>query len=246
MGQESYPDILSKDAIVEALCEFNFNSSESAEVVQSKLLSSGFWSEYNFNSLPISNVPPQIRESDPNFRFLAILEGMDADKRVMVKIGGHCLSVHLLEPYQGWEKFKVLIEQALTTLFSKIRGVQVTKIGYRYINFFTESKHEISNINDLSVELKLANNKLDSNFVIQTNALVGQDHIVINKLLTADVVSGPKIPKDLVATLDIDVFTVNGFSTNDVEQIRNWIEKAHALKNKVFFEIIIDHIEAWS
>lgn len=59
---------------------------------------------------------------------------VDADAKRLVSLGPDLLSVHVLRPYEGWDKFRPRANFALTA-YREVAGVNsMSRIGLRYVN----------------------------------------------------------------------------------------------------------------
>jgi uncharacterized protein (TIGR04255 family) len=73
----------------------------------------------------------------PNFNLQQGVGGIqlvDADAKRILALAPNALSVHVLRPYEGWEKFRPRMDAALTA-YREVAGVDsVVRIGLRYVN----------------------------------------------------------------------------------------------------------------
>ena len=58
----------------------------------------------------------------------------DRQGRSLVTVGQNSLSVHMLQPYKGWEEFRLRIEDALHKYSITTRYSYIRRIGLRYVN----------------------------------------------------------------------------------------------------------------
>ena len=123
------PKKLKKDAIVEAICEIRFESSEMPEIVAGTISTLQSLKSFTKKRLPIADIPTPIRLSDPNLKYQAFIEIVAPDNQEIIKIGGNSVSIHLSAPYPGWDIFLQKMEQHFSPLFSALTDFTVTRVG---------------------------------------------------------------------------------------------------------------------
>lgn len=241
MNTATHPIKLTHDAIMEAVLEIRFDSKDLPEVTVGRLVDYEKWKGFSQARTPISEIPAVIRLADANLRYKPTVELKEDGGPRQVKIGANVISVHNLRPYIGWSEFSKHIESAVTLIFDKLSGINIRRIGLRYINAFEKERHLISNISVLNVSLLIKEQKIEEHYNINYSVRPGDDFVCMTRLATRDFVQGP-LPDDAVAYADIDVYTPPRFKSSDVKHILEWLEKAHVLKNDAFFKLIPEHI----
>src|SRR4051812_17635047 len=107
------PDRIEPDAIVEALVEFRFEHTELSELVLGRLVDLPCWEGFEQARLPTADIPQPIRDADPNLRYQPLIELRNSNGSRTAKIGGHVLSYHVTGAYPGWTTFQREIEATL-------------------------------------------------------------------------------------------------------------------------------------
>lgn len=134
--------------IEEALCEFQFESSQDWDLTMPGRLQTELKGEYSSGSREIRTVTVgyEVQNQQPaNFQFeekLAKVMLASPNRTRLVGVGPDLLSVHMLRPYQGkaqpnsggWEEFKRRIQEALETYWNVTNPIGVNRVGLRYIN----------------------------------------------------------------------------------------------------------------
>src|ERR1700730_18206799 len=139
------PERISPDAIIEALVEFRFeHGDELPEAIVGRLLDAPLWTDYAKVRLAKEDSPQTIRENDPNFRYMPIIELRKKDTSRIAKVGGHVISYHVLAPYPGWAVFRKEIETVLYSIVEKLKSADFSRLGFRYINVFRPDEHQVS------------------------------------------------------------------------------------------------------
>ena len=129
------PKILHSCPIIEAVVDFQFESTVPDAAV--------FGAIYNrisatvtgqVTALPITQMPEQLRNSDPNLRIAPHYR--IADKNYLLQIGPHNLNFIMTSPYQGWDVFSSWISQVLELAAQSNVIGKITRVGVRFINAF--------------------------------------------------------------------------------------------------------------
>lgn len=231
------PEKLRDDAIIEAVCSLSFTTSEVAEVVVGRL-SDAVGREYTPTRLPFADIPQAIRERDENLRAQPVLELRRKDGVRVVRLSERVISYHLVgvKNYCGWTAFRSELETVFSGLFSKLQGVKVTSIGFRYINAIVSQRHFISNVHDLNIETKVGGRQLtvpiNLNFVEE-----GTAHATTTRVAHPRFVQGT-LPQDTSAVVDVEVTTPKDFTALAIENVMKWVDDAHGYEKEAFFRLI--------
>ncbi len=140
---------LQQDAIVEALFEIRFSCNENTpgNLLPGVLYPAIREAFPSSQTLDVSRLPPEIRETDPNLRYAAV-QRFTGD-RAAVNIGPHSFSVVCPRPYMGWQQFKPLILDCLNKLHQTGFIARVERYSLRYVNIISSgptSKEQFSTI----------------------------------------------------------------------------------------------------
>ena len=241
MAERGYPipAKLKDDAIVEAVVEIRFDMPTRTipEIFFGRLAEYEPWRGFEQRPMPASQIPGPLRRVDPNLRYQPVFELAATDSGRTVRIGPQVLSYHRLTPYVGWEKFKPELEEAIAGLFSKSGGLNVRRLGLRYMNALRTDVHGIGSISDLDLSLSIAGESVSGNVNVNFTTEVGNDTACTVRIATPDFVQGTLPPKTSVY-IDVDVFTKDNFKTKDQTTVTNWIEFAHAKEKEQFFRLL--------
>jgi uncharacterized protein (TIGR04255 family) len=228
------PERIDPDAILEALLELRFNLvAPLPEVLFGRLAEVVTWKDFGQRKLPAYDLPAPFREHDPTLRFVPVFELTGANPRRAIRVGAHVLSYHHLPPYAGWAAFSQELHTAIDALFDKTEGLNIERLGMRYINALTPALHGIASVADLDVNVAVSQApvraKLNLNFAVEVNA--NTDCVV--RLGTPEFVQG-QVPPDTSVFVDVDVFTKPGFQCTSREEVKQWLTVARAEKNEAF------------
>jgi len=238
------PKKMKQDAIVEALFEVRFDSSDIGEVVVGRLSDVDSWADYTSVRLPQADIPERIRVADAAFKHVPTVEKTSPDKTRSIRIGPRVISYHVYEPYPGGDSFEKELNNMLACLFDKIKDIQVSRLGFRCVNFLTVSKHKINGLNDLSLNLSVGGKQLLDNVNLAFMENVGDKHTVVSKLASPQFLQpGSPTPTDLIAVIDIDIFTPEPYVSNDVNSLSEWISQARIYEKTNFFSFFSDELK---
>jgi uncharacterized protein (TIGR04255 family) len=237
---ENLPQKISPDAIVEALVEFRFVTKEMPEIVMGRLIDAKLWEGFAQKRLPTADIPQPIRMNDPSFRFQPLFELQKMEANRLVKIGPDVLSFHVTGSYPGWSTLRMEIERVIEVLLEKVKIVEFSRVGLRYINVFYPNDHFIQSLADTSISFAVADSELTSPVAISYNRFLGEC-VVLTRVATPEFVIGALRP-GFSMICDIDVFTTEGLALKTREEVMPWIEKAHTAEKQEFFTILPQQI----
>jgi len=239
--QITIPERIEPDAILEALVEFRFEHSELPELVLGRLLDAQLWENHTQTRLPAADIPQPIREMDPNLRYQPLIELRTSNGDRVAKIGGHVMSYHVVGKYPGWATFRIEIEKALREVITKLKSLQFSRIGLRYINALRPDEHYVRGLADTNIIIKVGARALTESMVISYNRTFGANHAVTVKVATPDLVTG-NIRAGYSLLCDIDVGSKVGNTITDYAGAIAWIDDAHILEKTEFFSILPENV----
>ena len=157
----------------------------------------------------------------------------------MIKIGVNVFSFHRLAPYPGWAAFKPEIDESLNFLFGSFNEFKATRLGFRYVNIFTEEDHGVGSPRSLNFAVSVAGQELTEPQNLNYQRGRSDRHIVQVRVASPEFVSSPRQIQVLV---DLDVFTPGGVETIDAGAARDWIEEAHTYEKEEFFMLFTEEM----
>ena len=236
---QSLPRKLKKDAIVEALCEVRFDSSESKEVpelVVGRLADCENWKKFGKARLPISDVPAPVRQQNASLRNQPVLELRDSDRARVVKIGSNVVSYHALAPYPGWDSFRPELDDMLDFVFGAFEDFQALRLGFRYVNLVNEKDHLVPDVMALNYSATVAGTQLEPPLNLNYQIARGEEYRATVRIASPDFVPA-KIKEPYSALIDVDVSTPEGSTIASVDAAKAWIIKAHDIEKDEFFKL---------
>ncbi len=96
------------------------------------------------SALPILQLPEEMRDRDPNLQFQPLYR-ME-NKPFLLQLGPRILNVAAVDKgYPGWSLFREEVLRLFDILAQKGVIGSITRVGMRYINYFSSNVFEISN-----------------------------------------------------------------------------------------------------
>lgn len=230
------PKKLKDDSITEALLEIRFASPELDEVVVGRLSDFGAWETYTKQRMPAADIPLPIRRMEAALSIQPLLELAPADKTRRVRIGATTMSYHVLGKYIGWKDFSGELLTVSEHFFAAMRSVTVKRLGLRYINALTKTRHNIAAVGDLRLRVRIDEDAIGAPLNVNFTEPRSSEHIVTTRVATPEFVQGP-IERDTSLFVDVDVFTPDGFSSRDTAGTMTWVEEAHEIEKQSFFRL---------
>lgn len=231
------PSKLTHDAIVEALLEVRFDTTTIPEILIGRLASYAPWKGFKQNRLSAYNVPPPLRDVDTNLRFQPIVELVRSDRKYSIRIGPHVLSLHVLAPYIGWERFRAELQIAVDQLFSNAEDIVVRRVGLRYTNALKPDSHSVRTVADLDMVIKIAQQPVLGKVNLNFTTDLAENSQCMVRVATPDFVTGA-VPDSTSLIVDVDVYTKDGFKTKAKEEVLSWIDFAHEKEKEEFFHLL--------
>jgi len=178
--------------------------------------------------------------SDPNLRYQPVfqLSKVDDDGLRSVRIGQNVASYHRAAHYVGWDRFRDELNVFFDGLFQKAEeGLNVTRLGIRYINALNTEQHGISAITDLNMEVSIAHMNVQQSVNVNYLTEHNENTQSIVRISTTDLILGTT-PPDTVLLVDVDVYTKDGYKTSTIDDVKQWAEYAHTEETKQFFRLL--------
>ncbi len=181
--------------------------------------------------LPILQIPDEIRFKDPHLKFNAYYKLTGSP--FVLQIGPRMLSVGCPGEYIGWDKFysKILETHSIISGLDLIH--KVTRLGIRYINFFTFDIFE-----NINLRITLCDNTFESE-ELALNAQI-QDGRFTNRLQVANQVTAttPFEKKGVKGSIiDIDTHLNQGLE-DFFHNNKGLLEEGHKVEKKLFFGLL--------
>ncbi|MEZ4947342.1 MAG: TIGR04255 family protein [Cyclobacteriaceae bacterium] len=217
--------------IVDSVVELRFESSIFPNAVFGLIFNSLQKDFPKVEKLPILQLPEQLRDSDPNFRFKAQYR-LISDDGFSVQIGPDVLVMGSPMPYPGWsgyfEKIKLVIERVYQTGVIK----KVIRLGVRFINFFDIDIFEQINL-DITI-----NNATHKPQNTQLRTELTKNGFLNTLNIANNAKQSIQNNKQRVGSI-IDIDTFKEYRNEDFKKIyESEIENAHNSEKEIFFSLL--------
>lgn len=228
------PITLEKCPIVDSLIEIRFEANFFKNAVFGLIydvLKDDF-SGRPVTSLPILQMPEQLRDIDPNLHFKPHYSLMD--EHFVVQIGPDVLSIAAKNPYPGWKVFSAYAFSVIDRVIKKNIIKKVLRIGHRYINFFDSDI-----LPNLTIKLELQDSTYSLKNSLIRSVIEDVDGFVHTLQISNDAQYNNNEKNTSGSIIDIDTF--KEFRMNDITNYDNSnINTAHDLEKKLFFSLLKD------
>lgn len=224
------PDKIEKCPIIDTVVEIRFRTDIFSNAIFG-IIYNEFKADYPIiEKLPILQIPEQLRDIDPNFKFKPHYK--ISNDLLTIQIGPEVIAIGSKIPYVGWTDYSKNIYQFLKQLFDKKIITEVLRLGVRYVNFF----ERIDIFPELNFGLKIIGNEHNcKNTIIRTELDRGEWS---NSIQVANNVSQNE--GIIGSILDIDTFKVYS-GDKFVSNYKKEIENAHKIEKSLFFELLSDN-----
>ncbi len=235
---DTYPKKLNKCPLVEAVFEIRFDSTVPEDAVFGIVYQS-LKPIVNTTkppiTLPIVNLPSEIRRSDPNLRFQPHYQ-IKLDNWT-ISVGPKTLLFSNRSPYDGWDDYKKFIIKALEFIIPSGIISKVIRTGLRYINVIDGNLFKNTKIDFQIVETKLEAEET----AIHTTMKVNNGYYINLQLNNNVLMSIDKDPVKRASVIDIDVakdqiLNLDTFKRN-IDEI---LEESHSIERERFFSLLTE------
>jgi uncharacterized protein (TIGR04255 family) len=234
-AMQNLPQKLKRDAIVEALLEIQFEHGAVGDFVVGQLAAAPDWLSYHNVRLPFADFPAPLREADANLRYQPTFQLNRPTPGEIVKIGPRVISLHVLSPYPGWERFHERLQSLVEQLFSIVRNPHINRLGLRYLNALSPA-HGFKSLEDLNFCFEVGSERPSSELTASYRFDPLPNVRAQVTLASPAFVVGVAAP-GAVAFVDVDVSTPGPLGAVSHEKVLSWIIDAHDAEKQAFFAL---------
>ena len=193
--------------------------------------------DYTTKIQPISQIPLEIRNSDPNMRYQPTHQIIK--ENLSIGIGFKSIIFSNRAPYKGWKAFKNFALKVLDIIYHINVVKKIERIGLRYINIVDRPLADASNL-----VISLCGNIKDKNDVstLRLEKNIGEEALLILQLNDNVLVSiNNSAPKKL-SMIDIDSITNHKMDSSNLslEKTSSILDKLHITEKEFFFNLLKD------
>ncbi len=215
--------------IVDAFVEAQFFATRPDEAVFG-VLYDRFAREFpKVENLPVSQVPPAMRNLNPQLRFLPThrLQGTN----YYTTIGPKVITTGIQMPYPGWTAFRAKLIDVFSIVLDTGIIKQLRRLGCRYINLFEGDVTQ-----RLTLQARLGNQPLVGKKTLFRTILQRNDSDVTLRVAKDHTIKrGPHFKRQ--GTL-IDIAVIRSTDRVELANITEFIDSAHSVEKNLFFELL--------
>lgn len=217
--------------IVDSVVEIRFKSNTYPNAVFGLIYNA--LKEYypRVEKLPILQLPEQLRDTDPNFKFKAHYKVLSTDN-YSVQIGPEVLVIGAPSSYPGWQDFSRRIYSIIDNIIQSGIIQSITRLGIRFINFFEDDI-----FHNVNLEIRMNGDRMNlRNTVLRTEV---EKNSFFNTLQIANNATNTANNRSISGSI-IDIDTFKNYSSDiSFEGIyQDEIETAHNTEKEIFFELL--------
>lgn len=234
---DKLPSRLNKEPLLDALFEIRFTATAPVSSVMPGVLFAELQGSKAIETLPASQIPSQIRESDLKLRFAPVMR--IKLEQYIVQFSDHSLAVSCRLPYPGWSKFRSFIVHVMGVL-SKVGIVTaVQRYSLKYIDII-EVQDPLQQISYANVSLCVANHQLSNEpcnirMDVQVNGFIN----IITMASSATAIHDQGGAKQGLV-IDIDtIMDLNHMPFAELcADLESKLQAIHAVNKKTFFDCL--------
>lgn len=231
----STPIKISNCPIVDAIIELRFNPSVPKSAVFGIIYGKIGASFVKTDSLPILQIPENLRDNDPNLKFKPHYR-LISNNGYALQLGPDVLVFASKIGYEGWlHFFTEFVQPILSDIINLNIFESFTRLGLRYINLFQSAKDS-----DFKVKLSIINNSIEtSNIVTRSEHIKDGTSIILH--YSTNTIMNSSLGQMNGHLIDIDaskVLTGMSFASSFVNDINDLHEK----EKDFFFKLIEEEL----
>jgi uncharacterized protein (TIGR04255 family) len=178
-------------------------------------------------NLPISQLPEQIRDSNPDLRYKPMYR-LENDETIL-QIGSDVICISSKMPYIGWEKFYGITVNIIKNVLELGFIRRISRVGFRYINFIEGDIKDL-----LKMSFELDDNRFDS---LNIRTTISKNSFTNTLFFSNDAILKQK--KGSV----IDIDTSKEYNDNYFyDNIESELQNAHQCEKELFFSLLQEEL----
>lgn len=236
-GAKRIPTRLGKEPLIEAIWEMRF-SSKVGNVAQllPGLIYQKFGNDYpNTQRLPIADLPPQLLNTDENFKYAPLIR-MEGSPFI-VQIGERVVTLSCIAPYVGWTNFK----ERILALIEMLKNSGLISDPERFSLKYTDiiAVDDPVSLSALEIELKFQTSLIESGpfqcrFEMNENGFINIIQVA-SPVETINTISPRK--EGIMCAVDTIRMHLDG---DFWEAIGNQLQQCKDINTRLFFDLLTE------
>ena len=231
------PKKLNKEPLIDAVFEIRFQSDAPASSILPGVLFAKLDGEKKIEKLPVSQLPEQVRTSDPHLRYAPVIRIVWNNFTLMISDNG--MAVGCILPYPGWTLFMQSILELVDHLASSGIVKSVERYSLKYVDIIPADSlaEQVSAVN---LKLTVGNHELKGEFFqVRVDVPIGDylNIVMINSSANAVLLSGEQR-----AGVAVDIDTILNIDGKDIGEIipsiSDNLQSMHDLNGELFFNCL--------
>lgn len=242
MSTPKLPSKLAKEPLIDVIFELRFTSHISGvSALLPGLLFSKLTEMGSIESLPISQLPQQIREMDPNLQFSPLSRIVWG--KFAILIGDRSVGIGCLIPYPGWSEFKAAIETVIGVVHGAALIRTIDRYSVKYVDFFETGDDCARALSQFNIDLRIGNHAVRAeNTVIRVEIPRAPFVHAVQMMTTANIQSSPNGMR-VGAILDVDTLTATPSLdvASFVSALPTLLDDIHLANKQMFFQCLSEN-----
>lgn len=232
------PKKLGKEPLIDAIFEIRFSSDDPVSEIIPGFLFSRLAGNKKIESLPVAQIPRDLREANPNLKF-APTTRLHWDN-FTINVSNFGVSVGCNYPYQGWQKFKSAIVEVVSCLGDINIFNSIDRYSMKYVDLIPSDdiRHQISLVN---MNISVADHKIESEGFLLRVEIAKDSFVHIIQIMPA--ASAKLIDGTDRKGIIIDVDTIHDIDHQTIpnvigEDFQARLDLIHNANKKMFFDCL--------
>lgn len=236
---KTLPKKLKKEPLIDAIFELRFSSDEQVLLMLPGILFKELGGAKTISPLPISQLPQEIRRSDPNLKY-APVNRLDWGL-FFVNIGDFSVSVNCKFPYPGWSVFKPAIIEVINVLAASglVKGVE--RYSLKYIDVIPSFDHR-QKVDMVNLDVTIAGHRLEKEpYSIQVEIPKNGMSNLVQIVSGARAILHTGVAREGLI-VDVDTVSIqNGIGMDALfAKLPETLDSIHQTNKEMFFDCITD------
>lgn len=231
----SLPNKLEKVTLVEVVAEFRYKNSKNIEDLFFDIFSKLKPDGYEHSKLPIMELPPVVRDNDPNFTYQAYYTIQKG--KYHVNIGPRVLSFNIKGYYPGWSEYKGFILSNIEKFSSVLDTWELERTSMRYIDFF----EKVDIFDQLNIVLTFPDGLCESDQQNGAKVLLNEIYCNENVMVRMQIANNSEVAQEGDAENRVgSIFDLDAYSIDLKSSVDSTLEELHDKNKVMFFRLLKD------